>query len=306
MTPVPYNTLSSYLKERLGHKTVKICIDGGFTCPNRDGSLSTGGCRFCSERGSGEFAAVAERGITEAVQARLASPLGGRRAERYIAYFQNFSGTYAPVDTLRRRYDAALCDPRIIGLAVATRPDCVTEEIVDLLATYARRLYVSVELGLQTASDEVATRMNIACPRAAFTRTVHLLAERGIDVVAHIMVGLPGEDRAEALATMDFVNRHPVKGIKIHSLYVAQGTALAEDCRSGNYIPLSFADYTETVACLLAHARPDLVIHRITGDPSKDTLIAPAWCTDKRRVLDAITQKMKKNGWYQGCFYTET
>lgn len=301
--PSCYRTLSAYLKERLGGKATKIALDGGFTCPNRDGTRSTGGCRFCSERGAGEFAEKTEAGITAAVKKRLSAPLGGRRADRYITYFQNFSGTYAPLDILRSRYDAALCDERIVGLAVATRPDCVNEEIAELFASYARRLYVSVELGLQTASDEVASRMNIACPRAAFTRAAELLSSRGIEVVAHIMVGLPGETKQEALATMDFVNRHPVTGIKIHSLYVTEGCALAEDYRRGEYKPLSFSEYTETVAELLAHARPDLVIHRLTGDPPKKSLLAPLWCTEKYKVLAAITELMQEKGLTQGCLY---
>lgn len=306
MTPsVPYRTLASYLRKRLGCKAVKICLDGGFTCPNRDGTLARGGCRFCSERGAGEFAAGAEAGITEAVRARLAEPLGGRRADRYIAYFQSFTGTYAPVDVLRRRYDAALCDPRIVGLAVATRPDCITEQVADLLASYAARLYVSVELGLQTASDEVAARLNIACPREAFSRAARMLADRGIDTVAHLMVGLPTEGPSEALETMTLINRTPVTGVKIHSLYLTKGSALAEDYLRGEYTPLSRKEYTDTVALLLAHARAALVIHRLTGDPPKETLLAPMWCTDKRTVLDEITQKMKEKGWHQGCLYTE-
>lgn len=301
-----YRTLASYLKERLGGKATKIALDGGFTCPNRDGTLSFGGCRFCSEQGAGEFAENTENGITAAVKRRLADPLGGRRADRYIAYFQSFSGTYAPIDTLRRRYDAALCDPRIVGLAVATRPDCVDEAVADLLAEYAARHYVSVELGLQTASDEVATRMNIACPRAAFSRAVQLLSSRGIDTVAHIMIGLPEEGRKEARATLDLVNGLPVTGIKIHSLYVTQNSALAADYLRGAYTPFSFEEYIETVVDMLSHARPDLVIHRLTGDPEKGSLLAPLWCTEKHKVLAAITQKMRERGLYQGCLYTNT
>ena len=306
MTAYPYyRTLSAYLRERLGGKAVKIALDGGFTCPNRDGTLAFGGCRFCSERGAGEFAESTECGITAAVKRRLAAPLGGRRADRYIAYFQSFSGTYASPAVLRRRYDAALSDPRVVGLAVATRPDCIDEEKANLLAEYAQSRYVSVELGLQTASDEVAARMNIACPRASFSRAVRLLSSHGIDTVAHILVGLPGEGRKEALATLDLVNSLPVTGIKIHSLYVTQDSALAEDYLRGDYTPLSFEEYTETVVDMLSHARPDLVIHRLTGDPEKGTLLSPSWCIEKHKVLAAITQKMRERGLYQGCLFVD-
>ena len=228
-----------------------------------------------------------------------------RRSEVYNAYFQNFSNTYAPVDALRRRYDAALCDDRIAGLAIATRPDCVTPAVADLLATYAQKTYVWVELGLQTAADDTAARMNIACPRGAFTQTVALLHARGIDTVAHMMVGLPGEGRAEALATLRFINRHPVRGIKIHSLYVMRDSALADVWQNGGYTPLTFSEYTETVVELLCHARPDLVVHRLTGDCPRDALLAPLWSAEKNKVLDEIHRLMRERGLTQGCCYIE-
>ncbi len=298
----PYHALSDYLRERCGGKTAKICLDGGFTCPHRENGGE--GCLFCSARGAGEFAALPATPIEEQVKARLASPLGGRRADRFIAYFQNFTGTYAPLRVLQRTYRAALCDSRIVGLAVATRPDCVSPAVADLLADFARTHYVSVELGLQTASSVTAERVNLACKRTAFTAATHLLAERGIDTVAHMMVGLPGEGRYEALATLRFINRHPVKGLKIHSLYLTRGTGLSRMWERGNYTPLTFAAYTETVALLLSHARPDLIIHRLTGDPPKEDLLAPAWATEKNRVLDEIHRLMWEQSLTQGCLYT--
>ncbi len=303
MNEKSYRDLSAFLCQKTGYKTAKICIDGGFTCPNRDGTKASGGCLFCGARGAGDFAAPPATDITEQVMARLASPLGGRRAERFVAYFQNFSNTYAPIEELRRRYDAALCDDRIVGLAIATRPDCITSAVADLLASYAKKTYVWVELGLQTANGITADRMNIACPREAFAQAVKLLHSRGIDTVAHMMVGLPGEGREDALDTLRLINRHPVTGIKIHSLYVMQGSALAEVWQRGEYTPLTFSEYTETVVALLCHARPDLVIHRLTGDCPRDALLAPLWSAEKNKVLDEIHRRMREGHLYQGCFY---
>ena len=300
----PYNDLSTFLRTRLGYKTAKICIDGGFTCPNRDGRLGTGGCLFCGARGAGDFT-VSDADITAQVRTRLAAPLGGRRAERFVAYFQSFSGTYADVDTLRRRYDAALCDGRIVGLAIATRPDCITPEIADLLALYAKRLYVWVELGLQSAREDTAAAMRIGCTREDFTRAVGLLAAAGVDTVAHMIVGLPGEGRPDALDTLRFINRHPVTGIKIHSLYVMEGSDLANLWRAGRYTPLTFEEYTQTVVELLCHARPDLIIHRLTGDCPKNELLAPLWSAEKNKVLDEIHRLLRVGDLHQGCLYQE-
>lgn len=300
----PYRDIGTYLKEKLGRKAVKLCLDGGFTCPNRDGSKATGGCMFCGARGAGDFAPNAHLPIEEQVRMRLSAPLGGRRASCYIAYFQNFSATYAPLAVLRARYDAALCDGRIVGLAVATRPDCIDEGVADLLAEYAARMPVWVELGVQTASEETAARMNMACPRPQFAHAVALLATRHVDTVAHMMVGLPGEGCAAALDTLRLIQAQPVWGIKIHSLYVMQGAPLAALWRAGGYTPLSFEEYTETVAILVAHMRPDIVVHRLTGDCPKGELLAPAWSAEKNKVLERIHAILHEHGWYQGCLYT--
>lgn len=303
----PYRDLAGYLRARLGGKTAKIAIDGGFTCPNRDGTVGTGGCAFCSAAGGGDFAertgCGTPRAIREAVLARLDSP-HARRADRFIAYFQAFSSTYAPVSVLRERYAAALCDARMVGLSVGTRPDCITKEIVDLFAEIAKTHYVSVELGLQTASDETANAMGIACPRTRFAEAVEMLASRGLDTVAHLMIGLPGESREDYLRTMDLVNRLPVTGIKLHSVYVLKNTRLAEMHARGEYTPLSREEYVDAVCELLAHARPDLVIHRLGGDAPKRELVAPAWNADKRTLLDAIHESLALRGIRQGCAYS--
>lgn len=305
--PKPYRDLAGYYRSKFGTKVAKIALDGGFTCPNRDGSLAYGGCAFCSPSGSGEFADRAACGspdaIRAAVLARLSSPRA-RRADRFLAYFQAFSSTYAPLPVLEARYRAALCDDRIVGLSVGTRPDCINEEIADLLADIAKTHYVLVELGLQSASDEVASRMNIACPRRCFTDAVQMLAARGIDTVAHIMIGLPGEGREDFRRTMRLVNDLPVTGIKLHSVYVLRGTRLAELYARGEYTPLSLDEYADAATDLLALARHDLVIHRLGGDAPKEALLAPAWNAHKRAVLDTIHARLVTRGVVQGCAWS--
>ena len=302
----PYYDLNSYLRARFGERVDKICLDGGFTCPNRDGRVGRGGCLFCGERGAGEEilcpdAAVGEqmrRGILHAEES-------GRGVRRFIAYFQNFCGTYAKISDLRRIYDAALTDARTVGLAVATRPDCVDGAVADLLAEYAARGYfVWVELGLQTASDEVAAQMHIGYPRARFSEAVSLLASRGIEVVAHMMLGLPGEGLAESIHTAEFLNRHAVSGLKLHATYVLADSGLASLYTRGEYTPLTREEYIARVCEVLAHLRPDLVIHRLTGDPPRALLLAPDWCREKIEVLNCIHRYMREAGLRQGCRYS--
>lgn len=298
----PWRDLSTFLREKFAEKTDKICLDGVFTCPNRDGRCGVGGCLFCSARGGGEFIKDHALPVGEQMARGIAAALAsGRKARKFIAYFQNFSGTYAPTERLAALYREALADKRAVGLAVATRPDCITEENADLLARLARTHYVWVELGLQTASDTVARAMNIGYDRAEFSRAVSLLASRGVDTVAHMMVGLPGEGRADALRTVEWINRHPVRGIKLHATYVSEGSGLAALYRRGEYAPLTREEYTDTVTELLAAARPDLVIHRLTGDPPREGLLAPLWCREKIEILNEILRKMKERGLTQGC-----
>lgn len=283
-----YRTLSAYLKERYGGKIKKICIDGGFSCPNRDGKCGTGGCIYCGERGAGEHI-NAELGIREQVEAGLARG----NADGYIAYFQNFSNTYAPVSTLRSRYSAALIDERIKVLAIGTRPDCIDEEICDLLAEMQTKIDIWVELGLQTASDSTAVLINRGYTLEVFRRAARLLQERGIPFVVHMIVGLPGEGEREAVATAGEIIRSGAWGIKIHSIYVMEGTRLADMWRSGEYTPPSFEEYTDTAAKLLGRIGTKLVVHRITGDCPDGMLLAPEWNREKTKVINTIRKKLE-------------
>ncbi len=297
-----YNILSPYLRSKYdGMRVGKICIDGGFTCPNRDGACGIGGCIFCGERGAGEHI-DGKASIEAQARAFLASP-SAEKAGVYAAYFQNFTNTYAPVDVLRERYSAALIDPRIRILAVGTRPDCIDTERADLLGEFARTHDVWCELGLQTSNDSTAQRFNRGYPTSRFTEAVSLLAERGIEVIAHVIIGLPGETEEDVYETVRFVNSHPVKGLKLHSLYVTRDTVLHEMYQSGEYTPLTLDGYIKAVTGAICRTRPDIIFHRVTGDAPHDLLVAPEWNLEKNRTVTLIDKYMSDNGLYQGCMY---
>lgn len=294
-----YNNLSGYLREKYGRRLSKICIDGGFSCPNRDGRCGTGGCTYCSPCGSGEHIDPAGS-ITEQVKAALST---AKPDDGFIAYFQNFTNTYAPVDILHQRYDAALVDGRIAVLAVGTRPDCIDNEVADLLASYLPRVDVWVELGLQTASDKTAKRINRGYETAVFLDAAKILTERKIPFIVHVMVGLPDEGEADVESTVRLVNSvHPF-GVKIHSTYVVRGTVLAEEYERGEYTPLLREDYVRICAESIARLSPDIVVHRITGDCPRDLLVAPEWNTDKNGVIADIQRYMTEHGLSQGSLY---
>ena len=295
-----YNNLSSYFRDKYGRRLSKICIDGGFSCPNRDGKCGTGGCIYCGERGAGEHIA-AGTDITEQVRFGLSHG----RYDGYIAYFQNFTNTYAELDVLRLRYDAALIDGRIKALAIGTRPDCIDEGVADLLAEYKSRVDVWVELGLQTASDRTAEIINRGYRTEVFCRAAELLHQRGIPVVAHMIIGLPSEGEREVLDTVRLINSSATEGVKIHSIYVMEGTRLAEMYRSGLYTPPAFDEYVRLAAECVARLRPDIILHRLTGDCPDGMLVAPEWNRDKNKVLSSIRERLAEQGLFQGALYKD-
>lgn len=297
-----YNKLNNYLKEKFGERTLKICIDAGFTCPNRDGTKSHGGCIFCGERGAGEH--LKRINISEQVINHLNS-YRGQRANKFIAYFQNFTNTYAPVDILKKRYDSALIDKRIVGIQIATRPDCINEEIVKLLASYKPNYYVCVELGLQTSNDETGKLLNRQYTSLNFIYAVSLLNKYNIDVITHIMVGLPNETFDDVKNTVDFVNSLNIQGLKIHSTYVIKDTYLYNMYVSGKYIPLTLEEYLNSLTYILTHVNSNIVIHRISGDAPKDILVAPSWNSHKKLVLNGIEKILKEQNLYQGIYFNK-
>ena len=296
-----YNNLSGYLKSKYGKRLKKICVDGGFTCPNRDGTVGHGGCIYCSERGSGDHI-CGSVSIKEQVERGLS---GAAHDDGFIVYFQNFTNTYADVETLRSRYDEALIDDRIKILAIGTRPDCITEEIAELIASYKEKIDVWVELGLQTASDKTAKIINRGYESSVYVHATDILNAYKIDTVTHIMIGLPGEGDEELEETVKLVNSVKPFGIKIHSVYVAENTALAETYRQGLYTPIEMDTYTDRAVYALTHISPDIIVHRITGDCPKNILVAPKWNKDKNAVISEINTKMQTMVVKQGCFYTE-
>lgn len=301
MNEFRYRRLNEFLIEKFGEKTLKICIDGGFTCPNRDGKVSNGGCIFCSERGSGEHLSHTHN-ITKQVQDFFAS-YKAERANKFIAYFQNFTNTYDTIPNLKAKYDAALIDNRIVALAIATRPDCINKEVVQLLKNYSDKYYVWVELGLQTSNDDTAKFINRGYSSKDFTDSVKLLNDAGIDVVTHIMVGLPNETMDDLKNTVNFLNHHNIQGLKIHSTYVVKNTVLSELYEKGEYEPISFDYYMECLTYILTHISPDIVVHRISGDSPKDLLVAPSWCLHKKWVMNGLNHMLPERGLWQGMYY---
>ena len=296
-----YKHLNNYLKQKFGERTLKICIDGGFTCPNRDGSKGVGGCIFCSEKGSGDHIKIANS-ITNQVENYFKS-YKAERANKFIIYFQNFTNTYDSIENLKEKYDSALIDARIVGLAIATRPDCINEDVVKLLKSYTNKYYVCVELGLQTSNNKTAKLINRCYSNTEFTNAVKLLNLYNIDVIVHVMVGLPNETSDDIKQTVNFINIHNIQGLKIHSCYVIKNTKLAQLYNEGKYIPLSLEEYISSCAYILTHINPNIVIHRISGDAPKDLLIAPSWNSHKKWIINGLNNYMKDNNLYQGMYY---
>lgn len=298
-----YKHLNEYLKEKFGERTLKICIDGGFTCPNRDGKIGYGGCIYCSEQGSGELI-TCKKSIEEQVK-HYFTTYKAERANKFIVYFQNFTNTYDTVENLKKKYDSALIDDRIVGLEVGTRPDCINEEIAKLLASYKEKYYVCVELGLQTSNDEIGKIINRGYTSKRFTEAVEILNKYDIDVVAHIMVGLPNETKKDIEDTVNFINKHKLQGVKIHSTYVVENTVLADMYKKGKYKALDLDDYIETLIDIMVHLNPNLIIHRISGDAPKDILVAPYWNKHKMWILHGFEKRFRARDLWQGKFYKE-
>lgn len=293
-----YNNLSGYLKTKYGKRVGKICIDGGFSCPNRDGTCGRGGCIFCGERGAGEHIDP-----TVSIREQVLCGLEKGRHEGYIAYFQNFTNTYAPTDVLKERYDSALIDKRILALAIGTRPDCITEETAHLISSYTDRVDVWVELGLQSASDKTAEVINRGYKTEVYLKASEILRKYSIPFVTHMIIGLPNEGEREIDSTVDLINKSASSGIKIHSIYVMKGTRLEEMYREKLYTPPTFEEYTRLAARSIERLRPDITVHRITGDCPSGLLIAPTWNKDKNAVIEKIRSILEEQKTYQGALY---
>lgn len=299
-----YNHLNKFLKEKFGERTLKICVDGGFTCPNRDGTLGYGGCIYCSEKGSGELINPINS-ISEQVRYYFTT-YKAKRANKFIVYFQNFTNTYDSLDNLKAKYNAALIDDRIVGISIGTRPDCINEDIVKLLSSYSSKYYVCVELGLQTSSDKLGEIINRKYTSKQFTEAVQLLNKYSIDVITHIMVGLPYETDEDIKNTVNFVNNHKLQGVKIHCTYIVENTVLESMYKKGEYTPLKLEEYIEKLIYIITHLNPNFIIHRISGDAPKDILVAPDWNIHKLWILNNIDKILCERDLWQGKFFSLT
>lgn len=294
-----YHSLNYQLRQEFGQKVYKIALDGGFTCPNRDGSKGTGGCYFCSAQGSGDFTANKAISIEEQL-IEGKKMIRHKAGDKYIAYFQAFTGTYAPVERLKEIYLRAIQHPGVVGLAIATRPDCLATEIVELLQEINIRTNLWLELGLQTIHSQTARILNMHYDFNDFLSAVEKLNKVNIKTCAHLMLGLPGETKKDMLKTAHTVVRLPIQGLKIHSLYILHGTHLGDTYLANPFKMLSLEEYVDLVVDILEITPPELVIHRLTGDGPRNSLIAPLWSLDKHRVLNYIEAELKQRNTWQG------
>ena len=299
----PYHSFDYMLKERFGEKIYKVALDAGMTCPNRDGTLGSRGCIFCSAGGSGDFAGSRQDSITQQIEKQAASIRQKRGVAKFIAYFQAYTNTYAPVDYLRKIYTEAISHPDIVAISIGTRPDCLGEDILQLLDELNQKKPVWVELGLQTIHETTARYIRRGYPLSCFEQAVSELRKRNLDVIVHTILGLPGESKNDILSTIEYLNHGDIQGIKLQLLHVLKGTDLAEDYLAGKFQVYSMEEYLELVIDCLEHLNPEIVIHRLTGDGPNDLLIAPLWSSAKRTVLNTLHRECKLRHAFQGKQY---
>lgn len=306
----PYYSLDTYCKETYGEKLYKIALDAGFTCPNRDGSLDTRGCIFCSVGGSGDFAArlSSPSEIREALLAGKERLSGKQTGSRFIAYFQAYTNTYGPVSYLEAIYTAALSEDFIAGISIATRPDCLPDNVLTLLTDLKNKYpnkFIWVELGLQTIHEKTATIIRRGYPLSCFDTAVEKLSQLNIPVIVHLILGLPGESTSDMLSSVKYLNTLPVWGIKLQLLHILKNTDLGRlyEASQNHITILTKEKYIQTLITCIEHLRPDIVIHRVTGDAPKKLLLAPLWSSNKREVLNTLHHSMKEQQAYQGKHY---
>lgn len=295
-----YYSLSEHLKERFGEKVYKLSLSGGMTCPNRDGTLGKRGCIFCSESGSGEFCANAKMSISEQIKNAKKLVKSKTKSEKFIAYFQSFSNTYADVRYLESIFTEAINNPEIVMLSIATRPDLLGEEVINLLKKLSLIKPVSIELGLQTMHQKTADYIRRGYDLPIFEEAVKNLKAAGIEMVVHLIIGLPTESKEEILKTAEYVGRLGVNGVKFHMLYVVKGTDLEKEYLEGKVPLFSLEEYTSILGECIRRIPKNVVIHRITGDGAKKDLIAPLWTADKKRVLNYINREFDRISLSQG------
>lgn len=296
-----YQDYNSYLRELFGERVQKISLDAGFTCPNRDGSMSSKGCIFCDSRGSGSGDMVLKN-IPVEEQILSGMEIASRRykAKKYIAYFQSFTNTYAPVDVLDDLYRRALSFEGMVGLSIGTRPDCVDHDVLNLLNSLSGDYLVWVEYGLQSSHNITLKRINRGHDVKAFETAVKMSSELGLNICAHVILGLPGESREMMMETAEFLAGIPIAGVKIHSLFVTKGTSLADMYLSGKFRCMEREEYIETLIDFLELLPEDYVIQRLTGDPDRNDMLAPDWALEKSHNINLIKQRLEERNTWQG------
>lgn len=286
-----FYSIGNYLKKEFGCKVVKLSIDGGFTCPNRDGTKGVGGCIFCSAAGSGD--------LSSDIPSQIELLSDKWPHAKYLAYFQSHTNTYAPVPELREKYTKALSYPGVVGLAIATRPDCLSPEVLDLLSEFNQKTFLWVELGLQTIHDDTASLINRCYPRSVYDRSIKALHDRGIKVVTHLILGLPGETTSQMLESVQYVCTPELFGVKLHMLNLVRGSQMEK--LYPDYVSFqSIDEYIDLVISALEIIPPSVTIHRVSGDAPRPTLIAPEWSYKKRTILNGIHHEMKARKTRQG------
>jgi len=299
----PYNNLNAFLRSKFGTKVIKLSVDGGFSCPNRDGTLGTGGCIFCSESGSGEFSGDRQQTITEQIESQIDLLKEKWPTAKYMVYFQSYSNTYGDIAHMEAQFREALSYPDVVGLAIATRVDCIDEDVLTLLSTLNKETYIWVELGLQSIMTEHHQLLNTGYTATQFSETAERLASHEIDVVGHVILGLPDSPGTLLEETINFLNDVPIKGLKIHMLNILEQTALATLYEKNPFQLLEMEAYLGQVIRIVEHLRQDIVIHRVTGDGAKEQLIGPRWILNKRKVLNTLMKQFKLQESYQGKYY---
>ena len=297
-----YYSFDSFLKNTFGEKIYKVSLDGGFICPSRDGTIGTGGCIFCSEGGSGDFASDARLSIQDQITQGISLVAAKNPSSRYIAYFQAFTNTYAPVSRLRQLFTEAMEDPRIAALAIGTRPDCLPSDVLSLLKELNNQKPVFVELGLQTIHPSTAGLIRRGYPLSCFEEAVWNLSSIGVWTVVHLILGLPGETEEMMLESVRYLNSLPVHGVKFSMLHILKGTDLADMYREDPFPVFTMEPYIDLILRCIGNLRKDIVIHRLTGDGPRDLLIAPLWSLRKRTVLNEIAHQLKVQDIRQGDF----
>jgi radical SAM protein (TIGR01212 family) len=299
-----YKDYNSYLQEIFGERVQKISLDAGLGCPNRDGTISDMGCIYCDSRGSGTGALIREGLSLDEQIIRAQERIKKRyKSRKFIAYFQSFTNTYAPLSHLKEIYDQALGHKDIVGLSVGTRPDCVDMDVLELLATYQSTYLVWVEFGLQSAHDITLERINRGHDVGSFKSSVLMARQCGLNVCAHVILGLPGEDREMMLETARFISDLPIEGVKIHLMYVVKETQLAELYQEGAFRCLDQEEYVELVVDFLELLPPSMVIQRLTSDPIRSELVAPSWAKDKSVTLGLIREALQRRNAWQGRLF---